>query len=61
MSYETGGHQKTENIASHGSIVKMSDFILLDASIKMAFRLHDSYLKVRFQKREVESKMIAWN
>ncbi|WP_167883891.1 hypothetical protein [Leptospira stimsonii] len=37
----------------------MSDFILLDASIKMAFRLHDSYLKVRFQKREVESKMIA--
>ncbi|RHX90767.1 PAS domain S-box protein [Leptospira stimsonii] len=51
--------KKTENITSYGYVVKSSDITILDASIKMAFRLHDSYLNVKFQKREVESKKIA--
>ncbi|MBM9579727.1 PAS domain S-box protein [Leptospira sp. 201903070] len=50
--------QKTENITSYGYVVKSNDITILAASIKMAFRLHDSYMDVKFQKREVDSKKL---
>jgi len=46
---------KTENITSYGYVVKNSSITVLDASIKMSFRLHDSYLNVKNQKLEIES------
>ncbi|AOP33796.1 hypothetical protein A0128_08040 [Leptospira tipperaryensis] len=48
--------KKTEKITSYGYVVKNSDVTILDASIKMAFRLHDSYQDVRVQRGAVESK-----
>ncbi|XDD51044.1 PAS domain S-box protein [Leptospira sp. WS92.C1] len=45
---------KTENITSYGYVVKDSSITVLDASIKMAFRLHASYLNVKHQKTEIE-------
>jgi PAS domain S-box-containing protein len=47
---------KTENITSYGYVVKNSSITVLDASIKMSFRLHDSYLNIKNQKIEIESK-----
>jgi PAS domain S-box-containing protein len=47
---------KTENITSYGYVVKNSGITVLDASIKMAFRLYESYLKVKNQKTEIEAK-----
>jgi PAS domain S-box-containing protein len=47
---------KTENISFYGYVVKDSGIIVLDASIKMAFRLHDAYLDLKKQKIETENK-----
>ncbi|WP_010570124.1 sensor histidine kinase [Leptospira broomii] len=48
--------KKTEGITSYGYVVKNSGIIVLDASIKMAFRLHDAYVNMQKQKFEIESK-----
>ncbi len=42
--------QRTENITSYGYVVKNSGIMVLDASIKMAFRLFDSRMKERRKK-----------
>ena len=42
--------QKTEKITSYGYVVKNSGIIVLDASIKMAFRLFESKMKEREKK-----------
>ena len=47
---------KTENITSYGYVVKNSGITVLDASIKMAFRLHDSYKIAKKQKTEILAK-----
>ncbi len=47
--------EKTEHISSYGYVVK-DGIIVLDASIKMAFRLHEAYLKSENQKIENEVK-----
>ena len=47
---------KTENISSYGYVVKKSGITVLDASIKMAFRLHQAHLNLKFQKEEIEHK-----
>ena len=46
---------KTENITSYGYVVK-NGITVLDASIKMAFRLHEAYQKPKNQKIEDEVK-----
>jgi PAS domain S-box-containing protein len=46
---------KTENITSYGYVVK-NGITVLDASIKMAFRLHEAYQKSKNQKIEDEVK-----
>ena len=38
--------QRTEAITSYGYVVKNSNFAVLDASIKMAFRLHAAHAKI---------------
>jgi PAS domain S-box-containing protein len=45
---------KTENISFYGYVVKLSGMIVLDASIKMAIRLHETYKLLRQQKIELE-------
>jgi PAS domain S-box-containing protein len=45
---------KTENITFYGYVVKLSGIIVLDASIKMAFRLHEAKQKLKQQKLELE-------
>ena len=47
--------EKTEHITSYGYVVK-NGITVLDASIKMAFRLHESYQKSNNQKIENEVK-----
>ena len=47
---------KTEDITSYGYVVKDSGIIVLDASIKMAFRLHEAYQNLKNQKIETDSK-----
>jgi len=47
---------KTENITFYGYVVKDSGIIVLDASIKMAFRLHEANQNLRNQKIEIENK-----
>lgn len=42
--------EKTEEITSYGYVVKNSGITVLDASIKMAFRLHDANRKTKEQK-----------
>ncbi len=39
--------RKTEEITSYGYVVKNSNFTVIDASIRMAFRLHDAYRRER--------------
>lgn len=46
--------EKTENITSYGYVVKNSGITVLDASIKMAFKLHDAYRNLNIQKVEVD-------
>ncbi len=45
---------RTANITSYGYVVK-DGITVLDASIKMAFRLHDAYLKLKNQKTKFEA------
>jgi PAS domain S-box-containing protein len=45
---------KTEDITFYGYVVKDSGIIVLDASIKMAFRLHQAYLDLKNQKLQLE-------
>jgi len=47
---------KTEDITSYGYVVKDSGIVVLDASIKMAFRLHEAYQNLKNQKTETDSK-----
>ncbi|RPI63283.1 MAG: PAS domain S-box protein [Ignavibacteriales bacterium] len=47
--------EKTENITFYGYVVKDSSITVLDASIKMAFRLYDAYQKLKNQKKEIEA------
>ena len=47
---------KTEDITFYGYVVKDSGIIVLDASIKMAFRLHEAYQNLKNQKIEIEVK-----
>jgi len=47
--------EKTELISSYGYIVKNSGITVLDASIKMALRLHDSHKNVLKQNTEIET------
>jgi len=47
---------RTANITSYGYVVKNSGITVLDASIKMAFRLHESYRNLTDQKLETEEK-----
>ena len=47
---------KTENITFYGYVVKDSGIIVLDASIKMAFRLHEANQNLKKQKIELENK-----
>ncbi|PKL17166.1 MAG: hypothetical protein CVV49_12600 [Spirochaetae bacterium HGW-Spirochaetae-5] len=44
---------KTENITSYGYVVKNSSFTVLDASIKMAFKLFDAKQKLQNQIDEI--------
>ncbi|MBK7497837.1 MAG: PAS domain S-box protein [Ignavibacteriales bacterium] len=46
--------EKTENITFYGYVVKDSSITVLDASIKMAFRLHEAYQNLKNQKIEIE-------
>jgi PAS domain S-box-containing protein len=45
---------RTEKITFYGYVVKLSGIIVLDASIKMAFRLHEANKKLKQQKLELE-------
>lgn len=45
--------QKTEKITSYGYVVKNSGIIVIDASIKMAFKLHDANKKVETEKEQL--------
>ena len=47
--------EKTEGITSYGYVVKSSGITVLDAAIKMAFRLYDAQLKVREQNMQMEA------
>ncbi|MFZ1282188.1 MAG: PAS domain S-box protein [Ignavibacteriaceae bacterium] len=47
--------EKTENIIFYGYVVKDSSITVLDASIKMAFRLYDAYQNLKNQKKEIET------
>ena len=47
---------RTEDITSYGYVLKDSGIIVLDASIKMAFRLHEAYMDLKNQKIEIEKK-----
>ncbi len=46
---------KTEQITNYGYIAKSSDFAVLDASIKMVFRLFDAQERIRAKNIEIES------
>ncbi len=47
--------EKTEKITSYGYVVKNSGITVLDASIKMAFKLHHSHSVIEDQKRDMEA------
>ena len=53
---ERGIVEKTENITSYGYVVKNSDMAVLDASIKMAFKLHDALRTLKNQNTEIRRK-----
>ena len=46
--------EKTENITFYGYVVKDSSITVLDASIKMAFRLHEAYQNLKNKNIEIE-------
>ncbi|MFO7447294.1 MAG: PAS domain S-box protein, partial [Ignavibacteriaceae bacterium] len=47
---------KTEDITSYGYVVKNSGITVLDASIKMAFRLHAANLDLKRKSKKIEDK-----
>ncbi|PKL15727.1 MAG: hypothetical protein CVV49_19935 [Spirochaetae bacterium HGW-Spirochaetae-5] len=47
--------EKTENITSYGYVVKNSGITVLDASIKMAFKLYYAHYNIQAQKAEMEA------
>jgi PAS domain S-box-containing protein len=47
---------RTDNITFYGYVVKDSGFPVLDASIKMAFKLHEANQNLRNQKIEIENQ-----
>ncbi len=49
--------EKTEKITSYGYVVKQSSITVLDASIKMAFKLYDATKKERNAKRLMETRL----
>ena len=46
---------RTEEISSYGYVVKASSYTVLDASIKMAFKLHAAHRELRERGRALES------
>lgn len=46
---------RTEQITNYGYVVKNSSFTVLDASIKMAFRLFEAYRDIQAKKLELEA------
>jgi PAS domain S-box-containing protein len=50
--------ERTENLIFYGYVVKDSGITVIDASIKMAFRLHESYLNLLKQKIETENNKL---
>lgn len=46
---------KTEQITNYGYVVKNSSFTVLDASIKMAFKLFEAHTSIELQKMEIEA------
>jgi len=51
--------EKTEKIASYGYVVKNSGIVVLDTSIKMAFRLFSEKLKTEKREQELQSVLDA--
>jgi two-component sensor histidine kinase/ligand-binding sensor protein/DNA-binding response OmpR family regulator len=47
--------QKTEQITNYGYVVKNSSITVLDASIKMAFKLFEAQKNIQLQKMEIEA------
>jgi len=47
--------KKTESITNYGYVVKNSSFTVLDASIKMAFKLFAAHSNIQTQKMEIEA------
>lgn len=47
--------QKTEQITSYGYVVKNSGITVLDASIKMAFKLYEANKRTEFQKEQLRT------
>ena len=47
--------EKTEKITSYGYVVKNSGITVLDASIKMAFKLFDAHTDINIHKMEIEA------
>ncbi len=47
--------EKTEEITSYGYVVKSSSFTVLDASIKMAFKLFEAQLNIQRHRRDLEA------
>src|SRR5665647_468589 len=47
---------KTENISFYGYVVKDSGFTVLEATIKMAFKLHEAYQNMKNKKIEIENQ-----
>jgi len=47
--------EKTESITNYGYVVKNSSITVLDASIKMAFKLFDAYISIQSQRMDMES------
>lgn len=52
--------EKTEKITSYGYVVKQSGITVLDASIKMAFKLHDSKMKEKRKEEELSESELKF-
>ncbi|MDZ7792375.1 MAG: PAS domain S-box protein [Spirochaetia bacterium] len=52
--------EKTEGISSYGYVVKNSSITVLDASIKMAFRLYNAHLELKTQKRNLNTALTKY-
>jgi PAS domain S-box-containing protein len=57
---ETEIVEKTEKITSYGYVVKNSGLTILDASIKMAFKLFDAYGKTKTINNKLEATLNAF-